>query len=245
MRRLLVITLSVVLILSLSVAALADDRDVVVTPVKSTIATPIMLGPAGPAQDCQVGNLNAPATAIYDFIAAPEVYKLAFDPGATCTVCPLGMNVTTIHVILQVASACDIVMTVDLEEAAYGADPTCPTPGPVVCTSVPYNVSLPGAGLYDIGLPITCDCVPADRTYLLGFSIESVSCARGPALVTDAGPATACTNWNDYGAGWYDLLAQYPTWPGDLIVFADVDCCTPPVPVDKSTWGAIKALYKN
>lgn len=245
MSRLLVVSLSVVLILSISVAAYADDRAVVVQPLKSATVTPITLGSAGAAQDCQVGNLNAPAFAIGGFIAAPEAYKLAFDPGATCSTCPVGMNVTTIHVYLQVASACDIVMTVDLEEAAYPGDPTCPNPGPVVCTSVPYNVGLPGAGLYDIALPITCDCVPTDRTYLLGFNIESISCTTVPDLITDAGPAGACTNWNNYGTGWYDLLGQFPTWPGDMIVFADVECCTPPVPVGESTWGAIKSLYGN
>jgi hypothetical protein len=245
MSRLLIITLSVVLAISLSVAAFADDRTVVVTPVKSTTATTITLGPAGPAQDCQVGNLNAPAIAIGGFIAAPESYKLAFDPGATCSTCPVGMNVTTIHIFLQTAAACDLVMGVDLEEAIYPDDPTCPNPGPVVCTSPLFNVGLPGAGLYDIALPIDCACVPVDRMYLLGVNIQSVSCAVVPDLVTDAGPATACTNWNDYGTGWYDLLAQFPTWPGNLIMFADVDCCTPPVPVEESTWGAIKALYED
>ena len=245
MSRLLVITLSVVLILLLSVAAFADDREVVVKPLESAIATPIVLGPAGPAQDCQVGNLNAASWAINNFIAPPEEYKLAFDPGATCTVCPVGMNVTTIHVFLQTATACDIVMSVDLEVAAYPGDPDCPNPGPVVCASGLFNVGLPSAGLWDIGLPITCDCVSMDRTYLLGLNIQSVSCATVPALITDDGPATACTNWNDFGAGWYDLLVQQPTWPGNLIMFADVECCSPPVPVRKSTWGAIKALYTN
>ena len=199
MSRLLVITLSVVLLISMSVAAFAEDRTVVVKPVKSTIATPITLGPAGPALDCQVGNLNAPAVAIGGFIAAPETYKLAFDPGAACSVCPVGMNVTSISIYLQTETACDIVMGVDLEEAAYPGDPTCPNPGPVVCTSPLYNVALPSAGLWVISLPIDCACVPVDRMYLLGVNFQSVSCAIVPDLITDGGPATACANWNDFG----------------------------------------------
>jgi hypothetical protein len=64
------------------------------------------------------------------------------------------------------------------------------------------------------------------------------------ALITDAGPAVLCTNWNNYGSGWYDLLAAFPTWPGQLKFFADADCCSPPTPVDDSTWGRLKSLYR-
>ena len=244
MSKLLLISLSVVLVLSLSVAAFADDRTVVVKPLDSTTATPLSQGPAVvPA--CLVGNPNAPAFAIGGFIFPPEEYKLAFDPGATCSACPVGISVTTIHVYLQSSSACAIVVDMNLEEATYPGDPSCPNPGPVVCSSGAYNVNLPGAGLWDVALPITCDCVSSGKEYLLGFYISSVSCATVPDLITDAGPATACANWNNYGAGWYDLLGQFPTWPGNLIFFADAECCSPPVPVDESTWGAIKALYKN
>ncbi len=245
MSRLLVSTLSVVLVLLLSVAAFAEDRAVVVKPLESMTATPITLGPASPAQDCQVGNLNAAAWAISNFILPPEEYKLAFDPGATCSVCPMGMSVTSIHVLLQTAGACDLVMEVNLEFASYPGDPDCPNPGPEVCSSGLYNVNLPAAGLYDVALPITCDCVSMGRTYLLGLNIQSASCDPVPDLITDAGPATACTNWNDFGAGWYDLLGQIPAWPGNLLFYADVECCSPPVPVGKSTWGAIKSLYKD
>jgi hypothetical protein len=136
-------------------------------------------------------------------------------------------------------------MEVNVEEASYPAGPGCPTPGPVHCSSGLFSVTLPGSGLYDIALPINCGCLTMDRVYLLSFYIDSFSCATGttPDLVLDAGPPALCMNWNNYGAGWIDLLATYPTWPGQLLFFADVDCCTAPVPVEESTWGAIKALY--
>ena len=84
-----------------------------------------------------------------------------------------------------------------------------------------------------------------DRLYLLSVYFDATTCDPVPDLVTDAGPASLCTNWNNYGAGWIDLLAQYPTWPGNLRIFADADCCTPPVPVKDSTWGAIKEIYQD
>ena len=86
-----------------------------------------------------------------------------------------------------------------------------------------------------------------ERTYLLSVHFEEFISATGavPDLITDAGPATLCTNWNNYGTGWYDLLGAFPTWPGQLVFFADAECCTPPVPVDSKTWGAIKDLYDD
>jgi hypothetical protein len=245
MRKLLVTALIVAFALSWTATGSVASKQVVVKQLESTDAIPIMVGPAGPAQACQVGNLNPPAVAIQGFILPPEEYKLTFDPRATCSVCPVGFDVHAVHIMLQTAGPCDIVMAVDVEEAAYPNSPTCPEPGALMCASGLFNVSLPAAGLYDISLPITCDCLTMDALYLLSFYVETVSCTPVPDLVTDAGPASLCTNWNNFGPGWYDLLAQYPTWPGDLIFFADADCCTPPVPVEESTWGAIKEKYND
>ncbi len=241
MRRLLVSVC--VLICVLSAAASYAEKELVVKDLPTITPTPIILGPSGLMQACQVGNLNPPAWAISNFIFPPEEYKLVFDPRATCSVCPIGFLVNTVHVALQTAGACTIVMEVNVEEASYPVGADCPVPGPVLCSSGLYTVNLPGAGLYDIGLPIQCSCYTMDRIYLLSFYIESSTCA--PDLIVDAGPATLCTNWNNYGSGWYDLVAQFPTWPGQLLFWADAECCTPPVPVDEKTWGAIKALYEE
>jgi hypothetical protein len=220
------------------------SREVVVKPLESTEATPIIVGPGGQLQACQVGNLNPAAWAIGGFIAPPEDYKLAFDPRATCTVCPIGLNINTITIHLQTAGACDIVMSIDVEEVTYPNDPTCPEPGAQVCASGLFTVSLPSAGGWLIGLPIDCACLTMDRMYMLSVHFESTTCNPVPDLITSSG-ANLCTNWNNYGTGWYDLLVQYPTWPGDLKIWADADCCSPPVPVQESTWGAIKELYKR
>jgi len=223
-------------------AAVAADREVTVTPLEYTVPMPLTFGPTGGAVNCQVGNLNPAAWAISNFVSAPEDYKLAFDPMTTCTVCPVGFKVTKVHAYLQFAAACQVVLSVDVEDAVYQG-PDCPAPGPVVCASPLYTVTIPAAGMYDIAIPITCDCVPIGRDYLLSVHFESHT--RVPALITDAGPAVLCLNWNDYGTGWYDIFAAFPTWPGQLKFFADAECCTPPVPADEKTWGAVKDLYEE
>jgi hypothetical protein len=239
---------AMVAVLALGLTATSSDasKQVIVKPLKSSDATLIMMGPGVPGgskQACQVGNLNPAAWAIGGFILPPEEYKLTFDPSATCGVCPIGFDVHQITIHLQTAGACDLVMGVDVEEASYPNDPTCPEPGDLMCATGLFNVSLPSAGGWLIALPIECDCLTMDRIYLLSVYFDATTCSPVPDLVTDAGPANLCTNWNNYGTGWLDLLVQHPTWPGDLKIWADADCCTPPVPVEDSTWGAIKELY--
>lgn len=247
MRRLLISALVVSVMAVFVFSPVVAEREVNPQALDRITPTPINLGPAGYTQACQVGNLNAPAWAISDFVLPPEEYKFAFDPKATCSVCQIGFLVNTVHFVIQSSEAMTIVAAVDVEEAVYPTSPDCPEPGQLLCSSGFYTVNLPGAGLWDIGLPIACECYTMERTYLLSVHFESVTSQTGavPDLIMDAGPAALCTNWNNFGSGWYDLVAQYPTWPGNLIFFADAECCTPPVPVEDSTWGAIKNLYEE
>lgn len=241
MRHALWSVLCIALVLSLSGTIATAEKEVVVEPVTAVEVTPFDFL-SGTMFDCQVGNLNPAAWAISNFIVPPEDYKLTFNPLATCTVCPLGFRVLTVRAFLQTAGACTIVMGVDVEEAVYPT-PNCPSPGPVMCASPLYTVNIPQAGLWNIGLPISCDCLTPNRMYLLSVHLESATCT--PALITDAGPALLCYNWNNYGTGWYDLVGAFPDWPGQLKFFAEAECCSPPVPVEGKSWGAIKELYKD
>jgi hypothetical protein len=161
----------------------------------------MLVGPLNPSPDCWIGNLNPPAWAISNFLYPPEAYKLVVDP-SSCTTCPLGIQVTDVHILLQSAGAVTIVMSADVEGAIYPS-PECPSPGPELCASPQYSVTLPYAALWDIGLPISCDCLAPVGKYLLSIHLESIDSGPGPvpALITDAGPALLCTNWNNYGFG--------------------------------------------
>jgi hypothetical protein len=247
MRRLLIGVLVVGVVSVLALGNALAERVVDPQPIDRATVTEINLGPTGFSEVCQVGNLNAPAFALSNFIVAPEEYKLTFDPKETCSVCPIGFLVNTVHFLIQTQEAMTIFCAVNVEEAEYPNSPDCPEPGELLCMSGTFQVDIPGGGLWDIGLPIACECYTMERKYLLSVHFEDIASATGtvPDLITDAGPAALCTNWNNYGAGWYDLVDAFPTWPGDLIFFADAECCTPPVPVEDKTWGAIKDLYDN
>ena len=243
MRQVLWCVVAAALVLCVSGSVATAGKELVIKQLEAVEATPLDFGPVGSMQSCQVGNLNgAPYWLINNFVLPPEDYKLTFDPLATCTICPMGFRVLKVHALLQTAGACTIVLSADVEEAVYPT-PGCPSPGPVWCASPLYQFNIPQAGLWNVGIPISCDCLAMGRKYLLSVHVESATCT--PSLVTDAGPAVLCANWNNYGTGWYDLFAAFPTWPGQLKFFADAECCSPPVPVEGKSWGAIKELYEQ
>lgn len=236
-------------LLSVSLFTTANDsvagKELTVRRVETVNITP--LGPAGASlqADCLLGNTNAPAWAIPDFIMPPERYKFMFDPKATCEACPMGIAVNAVYILMQFAEACDMTVYVDIEEASYlPGEPECPRPGEEWCTSGPFIVEIPEAGMYDIGFPIDCPCLTDERIYAIGLTIEDASCLTGtvPELVTDNTPLP-CTSWNNYDEVWDDLVLTYAGWPGNLEFGAEADCCSTPLPVEASTWGHIKSLY--
>jgi hypothetical protein len=243
MHRILVNMMSVAVLLSVAATSVATERELTVRPFNYENIPQIVVGPVDPTSTCMVGNLNEPAWIIRDFMLPQEEYKLVFRSQGTCANCIFGFDVDRIHVLLETREACTITMSMDVE-GSVNLVPGCDGPGEEWCVTESYYVMLPDSGAYDIGIPINCPCL-ARRTHLLSLRIENFSCATGsrPSIITDGSPHL-CTNWNNIGTGWYDLLAEWPDqWPGDLLFWADASCCEQPVPVEKSTWGAIKSLY--
>lgn len=211
------------------------ERQVTVESVGEIVARPIDLGNSVAGATCQVGNLNPPAWAIVGFLTPPEDYKLVFFPRATCSACRSGFRVTDVHVILQTHDACTLRMSADVEKAVLQS-PGCYMPGAMVCRTGLYDVTIPSAGLWNVGIPVYASDCPASPGggclsmfgggYCLSVHFESAGCTSGGIdLVTDDGPASLCLNWNNYGAGWYDLVGVFPSWPGQLKIYAGVACC--------------------
>jgi hypothetical protein len=228
------------------------ERTVTIKPIDSSIPVRITQFDRT-APSCVVGNTNPAYWAIGDFLLPPESYKLSFNPlsGNCPASCPppnwWGFKVTKIHIILMVAEPCTLTMAVDIEEAAYSGGLDCPEPSVPACGTNLLQVALTSAGAWDIGLPVDCECLGLHRKYLIGFYVESYSNAGGsvPSLAADAGPTATCANYNNYGTGWFDLKSTYPSWPGNLIFFAEADCCELPVPTEEKSWGHIKKLYEK
>jgi hypothetical protein len=220
------------------VATVVPLGDVQVQPISPVGATESL------TQDCQVGNLNPGSWAIGNFLLPPESYSLVFDPAAQCSACPLGIRVEAVHILLQATEATTLDLSVNLQSADV-SDPDCPLPGPMECMSAQYGVSLPGAGVFDVSLPLDCDCAFKDYLYLLGVTFENVDSASGavPDLITDDFPVP-CTTYNEFGQGPIDVVSQY-NFPGNLLIWADVSCCESPVGDDETSVGRFKGGYED
>jgi hypothetical protein len=175
------------------------------------------------ASGCALGISGpAAAPASYFFPLAYEELRLSFDAAAGCSTCVSGFRISAIHVVLAIDEPCDLTISANLGSLEATASPECPLPDAVLCQGPQHSVALAGAGLWDIALPVDCDCAAIDEPYTLGIQIHEMSC--WPVLMTDGSP-TACTNWDNIGWGWVDLPASDSEWPGDLLIFADATCC--------------------
>ena len=247
MKKLSLAVLSVLCLALLAGPSFAADRQAIVTPVSGDVTT---INPgiqtSGANGACQMGNLNPIAFAITDWIWGAEKYKYMFyaDP-ALCTACSDGFTVEAVTLVMQFGPE-DVPVSfdarVDFEEAIWDDALQCNYPGPEICVSSTYTVTIDAPGLYNITLPMDAACACAHFGYWYGISFEFLTAfASSPDIVTDALPV-GCTSWNDYGAGWADLLDF--GFPGEISLFADIVCCGNPVPVQESTWGNIKAMFR-
>ncbi|PIV82183.1 hypothetical protein COW53_00215 [bacterium CG17_big_fil_post_rev_8_21_14_2_50_64_8] len=232
-----------VLCLLLAGTALAAERTAVATPVTGDA---LSFTPSGAAGVCTMGNLNPPAYYIGDWIWGAESYKYLFDAEQPlCSTCNGGFKVETVHFYMQFGVE-DVPVTfgcaVDFEETIWDEATQCFLPGPVICESPGYTVTIDQAGMYDIALPLPTDCACAyfGYKYALGMNILTAFDSY-PGAVTDATPV-GCTSFNNYGAGWFDLLDF--GFPGELIMFGDIVCCENPVDDQNDTWGGVKSLFR-
>ncbi len=193
---------------------------------------------------CTVGNLNPPAFAVSSWLTPPDKYALIFDPGATCLDCDIGVRITSVHTMLQTSAACDLVMKVSLLSVDTTVGANCPEPLAVLCGHTEFQVSLPSDGLWDISLPLDCLCADPEYKFALKVKIVSATCTDGlvPNLVTDAYPS-ACTSYNEIAGVWTDIVSAYG-FPGNLMIWADAECCYNAVGNESETWGAIKSIYR-
>lgn len=243
MSRVLMIFILLLFATSTAWAAPAD-REVEVTPLSDL---PTQINPAGAAGICVFGNGNPAAYAITDWIWGAESYKYLFyaDP-ALCSGCPEGFTIESVTMYMNFGPE-DVPITfeaaVDFEEALPGQEAGCMIPGPAVCTSPTYSITIDTAGLYAINLPMGgCACAEFGHWYGIGITFPNpFPETQRPDAVTDASPV-GCTSYNDYGVGWQDVLDF--GFPGELIMNADIVCCANPVPVDGSTWGTIKSMFR-
>ncbi|MFH1845805.1 MAG: hypothetical protein ABIF77_21690 [bacterium] len=243
MRRLFTFGLVSLCLVICATSALADKQLEVraLSDVQVQVA-----GEAMRVSDCVVGNTNDPAYAITDWVYGAESYAQVAWPFLECGVCPLGFQPTEVHLLVQFGPE-DVPVTFDAAAGIATATSCsmpicCDSPLYEYCVSDVYSITIDTPGLYDLALPVTCDCAFVNYVYFLTFHfLTPFGEAQRPDLVTDDVPRE-CVSFNDYGAGWEDLNGY--GFPGSIVMYADAACCEQPVNETPSTWGGVKSLYR-
>ena len=237
------ILLTTLLCLAMAAGAFAADRQVTVTPIDSPL---LSIDQAAPNGVCVYGNDAAPGYAITDWIWGQESYATVFNAAQPACACGAGFTIEQVHFYMNFAAA-DVPSTfnvsVDFRQSVIDGTSACPVPDLEICTSPVYQVTITNPGLYDIALPMgPCACAFFGFDYAVSINFPDLFPATArPDAVTDVTPL-GCVSYNDYGTGWTDTYTF--GFPGELIMYADVICCEPPVPTEDSSWGDVKSLFR-
>ncbi len=204
-----------------------------------------------PPGDGLVGNAYNPiAHRISDWLVGDEGYKYLINPALELPDCPVGFQLLDIGMVLNFPD--DLIYPYvftaygDLENAVWDEATGCYVPGTEECIGPLTTFSIDGPGDRVIELPMPdCACAfkygPDGVAYMYMLSVHFV----GPFtanLITDDFPM-GCTSWNNYGFGWVDLVNDIG-FPGELLIFGNVNCCDEPVATEGKTWGDVKSLFR-
>jgi hypothetical protein len=210
---------------------------------------------ATPTDKCSnhcVGNFNMPEGSVPDAIVGDEGFKYLFRPPIYQCACPDGFRIDIVHMLVEFeeddfdGSSIMFGAYADLESPVWDEALSCWVPGTQECVTPTAYFLVNEPGIYDIAIPMggACDCAFVDYWYFLGVFFEG-SFAEGhrPNLVTDAYPL-GCRSYHDQGGGWQDLAEEYQDWPGELVIWSEVECCDDPVGAETQSWSGVKSLYR-
>lgn len=240
-------TLTICLCLILAAGSVLAGKEARIARVDDLTIQPITLGEPT-KQACLVGNVHQPCYACTGWIAGEETYKYIFWPGQDCAACPGGFRVTAVHIVLgfnlsMVPQSFPIIA--DLEDAVWSDEDGCWIPGVEDCVGDAYTVEITSVGTYDIAVPIgDCDCAFTNPDYAGPYFISIYFPEPLDAnFYMDGMGGESCVAYNNWGSGWYDMHNVTGN-VGDIVMWAELDCCNDPIPTEDHSWGAIKSLYR-
>lgn len=213
-----------------------------ITPLKTDLTPPIISSSAQAA--CVAGNDNFDGILGYygDWFYGNEAYAVPINAGESGCSCAEGVTVTTIHMLVALDEFANLdVAAAVLDAQTDGAG--CLSPGVEIAVSAAYTFNaIPELGYYDIAIPITSPCATVgDAQFIALYFLNDNDGQFLGIPISD--PPNACFGYNDYGAGYEDLVADYG-FAGDILIWADMECCADPVSTESSTFGNVKSLFR-
>lgn len=206
------------------------------------------------AGDCTIGQTLGTPRFQVDAVQCTSQYAFAFlvDPGAA-TCCAAGYRPESITFYLNFGP--DDMTSRGVGVAVLAADPAGDgfVPGGELCaTPLVWSLFVDIPGLYTLTLPpypssfgdLVCPCLDSGEPYFLMARINGpITPEHAADAVIDDSPIGGRTFVSQDGGAWQDVVGDLG-WPGELVVHAEVACCGDPIPVQGSTWGSLKGLYR-
>lgn len=163
-----------------------------------------------PGNTCAGDLSGVPTWIISGWVIGEEIYNAYQDPELVCPGA-YPFAITEAHILLQINPdpsllPLDIPLTVDIELVDTLTEPGCPRPGAQVSLGSQTVVTIPGAGIWDIAIPLDFP-VEVTGPYFVGLTFDSlVTPLMGISLITD-GIETLCVSYNkwDESIGFVDL----------------------------------------
>jgi hypothetical protein len=200
-------------------------------------------------QVCQVGNYDFATTYFWipgNNLWGDESYKLIFGPENICPNCVSGFTVETIHMLILFGEEdvpYQFTVTGDIEEAIW--DDECWAPGPQVALSDPITFAVDTRGYYTLDIPILTPCMELGFNYGIGVNFQTAFPeSQRPTWLYDNDGPTFCSSWGLWTgeSAWVRLLEVLNV--GDLLIWADADCCDNPVDAESRSFGDVKSLFR-
>jgi hypothetical protein len=200
----------------------ADKRQAAIQPLSNDIRQALSNNVGLSAADtCLVSQTKQIIYRIDNWVTGNELYKSLLNPGLSCPNA-YPYTVTGINMPMYFATATPIVVSVDIEAVDSTSIPGCTVPGVLKAISKDYSFNVPGAGSYDIWIPLDSPVV-VNGPFFGGFFIgNALAPSVGAAVLIDSFPVT-CATYNiwDTAIGFVDLCDTLsPDFPGRLAMEA-------------------------
>ena len=231
MRRLAIVLLLLPAIAAAAPEFVADGPRITIEPYGTESANYVCL-PGNPYLGSTLGY--------YNIYTGTESYAVLIR-SSECPTCDLGFAFSRVRMLLRLTAGAAFQVSASIADVVE-TWPGCLAPGAVQATSGAANVSgITTTGGYFITLDWATPCIDPGRPYFLVFSFPDLGTGVvGPYVDVDG--IAACEAYRDAGAGWIELASG--GFIGDPQIWAETDCCSPPISDEDASWGRVKSLFR-
>ncbi|MBC8422999.1 hypothetical protein H8E07_02645 [bacterium] len=188
---------------------------------------------------CVYGNQTT-VTGYEGWWGGNETYARLISPQIEPCNCDIGFTIRSVNIMLGLDGTANLQVMARLLEADWNG--SCWVPGATLAYSPMHVIDyIQLFAYYQITIPCDFPCAVKSEPYFI--TVDFVGGTSDRVNIVGGGDTDPCTSYNNWGAGWYDLIADIGFFNG-LTMWAVSECCYEPIDTDASSWGAVKSLYR-